>query len=80
MKIVVEVKSRYTDQQIRSLIQAISEQGSFSHSAYAELQGRDARLIVEIVGVVTERQEVSYDLFGNESSYPVDVIEPLEGS
>lgn len=53
MKIVVEVKSGYPDEQAREILQAIADQGSFSHAAYAELQGRDSRLVVEIVGVVT---------------------------
>lgn len=53
MKIVLEVKSRYSDAQARAILQAIAAEGSFSHAAYAELQGRDSRVIVEIVGVVT---------------------------
>lgn len=53
MKIVVEVKSGYSDELTRDVLREIAAEGSFSHAAYAELQGRDSRVIVEIVGVVT---------------------------
>lgn len=53
MKLVVEVRSPYSDAQVIEIARTIMREGSFSHPAYAELQGRDSRLVVEIAGVVT---------------------------
>lgn len=54
MKIVIDVKSGYTDEETLYVLRKIGSEGSFSHPAYAELQGREHRLVVEVVGVARE--------------------------
>lgn len=57
MKLVVEVRDDFAAEHVLRVARKIMEQGSFSHPAHAELQGRGHRLIVDIIGAVDEKYD-----------------------
>lgn len=63
MKLVIDIHDVATAQEAAAQLNRATE---------------DADISFDIIGTVQEREEESYDLFGNRSSWPVDVIVPLE--